>query len=85
MESTVDINVLRINLAREILSQDLDCEIVEKVSKFLTKLKSQKHNDVDYYESEQFYKDLEEGHAEFERGECFSVKSKQEIHDLIWG
>jgi len=60
-------------------------EILENVSAYLRKLLAKKEKKVEYYESEQFQKDLDEAEDQYKRGEFVRINSDEEIHKLIWG
>lgn len=57
------------------------------MQKYAQKLlkKREKEEEVDYYESEQFYKDLDEAEEQIKRGECIKINTDEELRKLIYG
>lgn len=39
----------------------------------------------DYYESEQFYKEIEEARQQVKNGQCKEINSKEDLNKLIFG
>ncbi len=44
-----------------------------------------KLTDEDYYESEQFYKDIEEARQQVKNGQCKEINSQEDLDKLIFG
>lgn len=69
---------MRADLARKILNADAD--VLIKVSDYLSNLmKSQK----DYYDSEEFYADLDKAEEDIQNGNYVSLSSKSDLDNLF--
>lgn len=82
MEAAIELENMQIEIARKILSKDISFDIVKKISDYLHSLLK---TDEDYYESEQFYKDIEEARQQVKNGQCKEINSKEDLDKLIFG
>jgi len=69
---------MRADLARKVLNADVD--ILMKVSELFSHLKD---SNKDYYDSEEFYSDLEQAENDIQNGNYLSVSSKSDLDKLF--
>lgn len=82
METAIELENMQIEIARKILSKDISIDILKKISDYLQSLLK---TDEDYYESEQFYKEIEEARQQVKNGQCKEINSKEDLDKLILG
>lgn len=82
METAIELENMQIEIARKILSKDISIDILKKISDYLQSLLK---TDEDYYESEQFYKEIEEARQQVKNGQCKEINSKEDLDKLIFG
>lgn len=69
---------MRADLARKILNADPD--VLKKVSDYLSCLLESKD---EYFESEEFYKDIEKEELEIQKGNYLSISNKSDLDKLF--
>jgi len=76
MNAAVDmeLSAKREDLIRFLLGEDIDLSFIDKVSEYAHKLFEKK---VDYYDSPEFYEDLDEAENEIRRGEGVSYSREE--------
>lgn len=78
-----ELSIAREDLIRLLLGENIDFPFIEKMQKYAHKLlKKREKEEVDYYKSEQFYKDLDEAEEQIKRGECVTF-TDEELDKLL--
>ncbi len=81
--AALELSAKREDLFKLLLGDDIDFSFIEKMQKYAQKLrKKREKEEVDYYESEQFYKDLDEAEEQIKRGECVTF-TDEELDKLL--
>ncbi|MCQ2251347.1 MAG: hypothetical protein MJZ66_09590 [Bacteroidales bacterium] len=84
--AALELSAKREDLIKTLSGDDIDFSFIDEVQKFVQKLrKKREKEEVDYYESEQFYKDLDEAEEQIKRGECIKINTDEELRKLIYG
>ena len=83
--AALELSAKREDLFKVLLGDDIDFSFIDEVQKFVQKLrKKREKEEVDYYESEQFYKDLDEAEEQIKRGECVTY-TREELDKMLLG
>ncbi len=83
--AALELSAKREDLFKLLLGDDIDFSFIEKMQKYAQKLlKKREKEEVDYYESEQFYKDLDEAEEQYRRGE-YVTYTREELHKMLLG
>ncbi len=81
--AALELSAKREDLIKTLSGDDIDFSFIDEVQKFVQKLrKKREKEEVDYYESEQFYKDLDEAEEQIKRGECVTF-TDEELDKLL--
>jgi len=79
--STVEMNLelTRADLARTILNADAD--LLAKIAKYIKRV--MKQESVNYYDSAQFYEDVDKAEEEIMAGNYKSVRTSEDLDELF--
>lgn len=85
--AALELSAKRENLIKTLFGEEINTSLIDKVQKYVQKLlkeNEKKKEEVDYYESEQFYKDLDEAEEQIKRGECVTY-TREELDKMLLG